>query len=62
MNSLQKSFNVGKENLAFTIILAIIIWVINGIGGAVSPGWLITYPYTVICLCIATLRLTVTEP
>lgn len=58
VDSLQKSYNIGKENLSFTIILFIIIWVINGIGSAVSIGWILTYPYTVICLCIATLKLT----
>jgi uncharacterized membrane protein len=61
VDSLQKSFEIGKENLQFTVILWIVLAFINIIGYTVSVGWLITEPFTIICLCIATLKLTETE-
>jgi uncharacterized membrane protein len=61
VESLQLSFEIGKENLQFTVILWIVLAFINIIGYTVSVGWLITEPFTAICLCIATLKLTEAE-
>jgi uncharacterized membrane protein len=58
IDSLQRSFEIGKDNLQFTVILWIVLAVINIVGYSVSVGALITEPFTIICLCIATIKLT----
>jgi uncharacterized membrane protein len=58
IDSLKKSYNVGKENFQFTLILVISLTVIDGIGGSITVGWLLTHPFTVICYSIAAKKLT----
>ena len=58
IESLKKSFRTGKENLQFTIILALVMWVISAIGGYIPFVYLVTFPFTTICIAIAAVKLT----
>ncbi len=55
--SLRKSYRIGRENFEFSMILGFILLVINAIGSAFVVGELVTYPFAVICLWIATQKL-----
>ena len=58
IDSLKKSSMIARNNLQFSIILWMIFMAIDSLGGSIALGWLIAYPYTAICTCIATQKLT----
>ena len=58
INSLKRSYAIGKENFAFSLVLWILLSVIEAVGGLVYIGVLITIPFTALCICIATTKLT----
>ncbi len=57
IESLKRSFAIGKENFTFSVILWILLAIISGIGGVTRIGVLITVPFTALCICIATNKL-----
>ena len=58
ISSLERSYEIAKKNFAFSVVLFILIGVLNSIGGLVRIGGLVTFPFTFLCICIATNKLT----
>jgi uncharacterized membrane protein len=59
IDALKKSYNMGKQNITYSIILLLFLSVINTIGGALQIGWILTFPYTILCTTIAAQKLAV---
>ena len=57
IESLKRSVRMGKSNFETSLIIAVVAWILNSVGGTVGAGWLLAYPYTVVCKCRAVQRL-----
>jgi len=62
IEALKKSYRIGRDNFEFTLILGVLLLVIDIIGSAVIVGGLITYPFTIICIWLATQKLSKNQP
>jgi hypothetical protein len=56
-DSLKKSFDIAKKNMAFSIVFLIIVTIIGFLGGLTKVGTIITMPFTTVATCIATMAL-----
>ena len=62
IDSIKKSYDIGRANLQFSIILGFVLFVFNAIGNALQVGGLLTVPFATICISIATIKLTGGQP
>ncbi len=60
IDSLQASYELGKNNFKFSAVLWVVLAVINMIGSSLQIGWVITVPFSAICMCVAMAELTKT--
>ncbi len=58
ISSLKRSYAIGKENFSFSLVLLILLSVISAVGSFTRIGVLVTIPFTSLCICIATHKLT----
>jgi len=58
ISSLKRSYEIGKKNFAFSLVLWILMAVIESVGGLTRIGVLITIPFTALCVSLATHKLT----
>ncbi len=52
-DSLQESYNLSKKHFSLTLVLFILLMVLNGIGGALKVGTLLTMPFTALVIAVA---------
>lgn len=61
IESLKKSYQIGKENFTFSLVLAILMGILSSIGGLIYIGTLLTIPFTILATITATKILTKTK-
>lgn len=57
VDSLKRSYRLARDNFGFSLILFIALVIIKAVGAALAVLSVVTYPFTVVCLCVAALRL-----
>jgi hypothetical protein len=58
IEALRRSYQIGKENFIFSIVLLIVLSVIQSIGTVTRVGMLLTIPFVTLCMVVATDMLT----
>jgi len=53
-DSLVESYRIGKKYFTFSVALFVVLAVISGFGAVTKVGALLTTPFTVLCLVVAT--------
>jgi hypothetical protein len=53
IDSLKKSYHLGKNNFAFSTIFWILMVIISSIGSITRVGVIITIPFTILATCVA---------
>jgi uncharacterized membrane protein len=54
IESLRRSYHIGKNNFAFSIVFWILLMIISSVGSITRIGVLVTLPFTVLATCVAT--------
>ena len=54
IDSLKKSYNIGKKNFSFSIMLWVIVTIMHTLGGLTKVGVLIACPFAALCVVVAT--------
>lgn len=57
IDAIKASYNLGKENIGFTIVLALIVYSLNAVGSFVLLGFIVTVPITSLFLTVAASKL-----
>jgi len=60
-SAMGRSFNLIKDNFALSAVFLVIVLVMNGIGGAVVFGTLVTTPFSLVLMTLAYHRLSETS-
>jgi uncharacterized membrane protein len=58
ISALERSYEIAKKNFSFSLVFWVLISVITSIGSLIRIGLIVTVPFTFLCTCLATNRLT----
>lgn len=57
IDSLKRSFDIAKNNMAFSIVFLVLVALIGALGGITKVGIILTIPFTTLAICLATKEL-----
>jgi hypothetical protein len=58
VQALKRSYELGKKNFTFSLVLLIFTLVISAVGGVTRIGTVLTFPFVTLMMVIATKKLT----
>lgn len=58
IDSLKASYTLAKDNVQFTVLLALIVYAIGMVGSMIKIGAILTTPFTAVAISVAVLKLT----